>query len=171
LQYDCELHSTTSPHIRHVNSGKFHSVGQAFVEVRGQAFQKSCKSVLILGHPSDSDRPKMSWGGETSDHHVLQDRDCAEDAWKFSTSTTRAPISFFVMNIFTSFLKQPTPFPYIPFCYCIFNTHFNDTPVDIRRINIFYVSNRITDRTLQVAGFSNFSPLKSKANGEKIVTA
>jgi hypothetical protein len=78
-----------------------------------------------------------------------------------------APTSFFAMNIFTYFLEQRTPFPQIPFCYCTFNTHFNNLPLGNRRTNILYVSNHIADRTLQVAGFSNFLPLKSKANGKK----
>jgi hypothetical protein len=37
-----------------------------------------------------------------------------------------------------AFFKQPTPFSHIPFVPCTFTIHFNNLPVNFRRMNIFF---------------------------------
>ena len=65
-------------------------MGPAFVCLRRERSQPSlsvspAQHLLCLGHPADSDGPKIPLGEETSDNHLVQGRECMEDARKFFT--------------------------------------------------------------------------------------
>jgi hypothetical protein len=55
-----------------------------------QAFQPFLQNIFFISWSLlSSGRPKISWGRETSDNHVVQGRDCMEGVQKFPTSTVR----------------------------------------------------------------------------------
>jgi hypothetical protein len=89
-------------------------------KVRRQALQPVLHMFCLL--VTQTVAGQTSWDGETSDNHLVQGRDCVEDAVKFATWTVRSPTSFLVLHIslpsvnnrhhFLTFTSFIAPLPY-----------------------------------------------------------
>jgi hypothetical protein len=122
-------------------------------ESRRWTFQSVLHNVFVSQNVASQ---KTSWGGETSDKHLTQGRDCIEDARKFPAWTVSTLTSFLVMPINHAFLEELAPFPYSPFVGCTFTLHFNIMPVNFHRMNIFSISNAYHHPHFTGRGFSIF---------------
>lgn len=95
------VHYTTSPHSHHVNYGTSYRWTSFCIPSLKKVTSKPSASparLWSLGHASDSDSSKISWGGNTHNNHVLQGWDCMQHGHKFPAWIVCAPNSFLITH-------------------------------------------------------------------------
>lgn len=144
-------------------------MGHLSIEVAAYSFNQSCTAPFVCCHSSGSDRPKISWGVETSDDYLVQGEDYMEDVRKCQTWTICTPANFLVLHISTASFEQPTSFPHIPFLHLIiaYTKKVCLCTSAGRKFSEFKIL--VIDRTLQVAGFSRIH-LRLQRTVEKMRT-